>query len=121
MSSERKDNLLGVALRVTKANDIPPVPLKILVFKFSEDGLGLEHIGLGDDYLFPALSSDNKMGDFDKMLAFMGTEQWTPGEVSSQTGIPLSFVIDQILKSGYFKPTQIIANKRYYKVAEAGA
>ena len=121
VSSERKDNLLGVALRVTKANDIPPVPLKILVFKFSEEGLGLEHIGLGDDYLFPALSSDNRMSDFDKMLAFMGTEQWTPGEVASQTGIPLSFVTDQILKSGYFKPTQIIANKRYYKVAEAGA
>ena len=121
VSSERKDNLLGVALRVTKANDIPPVPLKILVFQFREDGHGLENIGLADHHLFPTLLADKKMSAIESLIAFMGDEEWTTTDVSSQLGLTASWVSERFLHSGLFIQTRTDKHKKFYRVKEAGA
>ena len=121
VSSERKDNLLGVALRVTKANDIPPVPLKILVFQFREDGHGLENIGLADHHLFPTLLADKKLSAIESLIAFMGDEEWTTTDVSSQLGLTPSWVSERFLHSGLFIQTRIEKHKKFYQVKQAGA
>ena len=121
VASERKENLLGVSLKVTKANDIPPVPLKILVFQFKEDGLGLENIGLADQNLFPTLMVDKKMSQIETMIAFMGDDEWAGTDIAAQLGYQSSWVSNQLVNSGLFFSPRTVGHKKMYKVTEAGA
>jgi len=117
VSSERKENLLGVALRVTKANDIPPVPMKILVFKFADDGFGLENIGLADQALFPTLLSDKKMSPIETLLAVVEEAgSISTKDAATELGYSPSWVSQQFLGSGLFEFARSEGHSKFYKV-----
>ena len=117
VSSERKDNLLGVALRITKANDIPPVPLKILVFKFADDGIGLENIGLADYNLFPSLLSDTKMTPIQTLIAIVEEAgALSTKDAASELGLSSSWVSQQFLGSGVFEVDSTDKHSKLYRI-----
>ena len=118
VSSERKDNLLGVALRITKANDIPPEPIKILVFKFADDGIGLEHIGLADYNLFPSLAVEKKVTQIETLINYVQeVGSVSTNDAAEELSMLPSYVNNQFVHSGFFQFASKEGHKVLYKVS----
>jgi len=77
----RTRDLMGVALQVTKANDIPKPPMRFWGLEFAEGGYGLKSIWSARESEFPTLAAGKRMSIEEGVLAFLEREQ--PATVSA--------------------------------------
>jgi len=73
LAQHKEDDLMGVGLQITKANDIGQKPLFILALEFSPTGLtGVRRAGNGE---FPEIESQKMMGLKDAVKEWLLSEQ----------------------------------------------
>ena len=126
VSSQRNGSTLGVALAITKANDLPPVEPRILSFGFAEDGSGLEYITSGSKAEFPELLADvniSKVVHLRNYVEGFGDTGTTTTRAEQDTGLGTSFINRQFTKpthdGGIYERTQTKqdgTNAVFYKV-----
>lgn len=109
-----KENKLGIALRIVKANDIPPQDQpQILSLEFQDEFLIGIHKGTQDEY--PKLFLVGDEDDYTRVTNYLEAAGEDYGEsISSATGVDKAHV-HRLLKK-YFVQTRKEKNRVYYGV-----
>lgn len=108
LSGERRGSIKGLALEVTKANDIEIPPRAYLAFEFStadEDGQNrLLSVRKAEAKDFPELMLNGKSAsNIDKLLAYLTeASEASVGEAADKTGVPYTKVSEAFNHSGKF-------------------
>ena len=124
IASQRNANRLGIALTVTKANDLPPVESKILSFEFAEDGSGLQAISTGSKMDFQELLADNNISNallLRRYVESFGETGATTTQAYDDTSIPKTFISRQFTDpTGPYvsASTRGPGSTKYYKIRE---
>ena len=77
LMSARNGDKLGVGLKVTKANDIPPQPVMVMAYEFDEQGLSAAYRAKMSD--FPEMMGQQDMSLADEL------EDWPLDEAGNAT------------------------------------
>jgi hypothetical protein len=87
MASEEKDNLLGVRMDITKANDIPRHKTPAMAFEF--DSMGLSGVRASVNGEFPKLTEDPHISNRERIAAYLLAEGAAPiRDIALDNGIP---------------------------------
>lgn len=120
---ERRGNVLGLALRVTKGNDIAQPPIDYIAFEFSDedqDGESyLENIRRAKASEFPELSTSTTKTRLEQLVDWMHTvTKATTTEAHNATGFPISDVSNWFNHSGKFESAGIEGRNVFYRIRE---
>lgn len=118
VKTEPRLTSVGIALEITKANDIGHYTPQYLALEFGAPDSPLESIRLATDTEFPELSADKKAGPVEQMIAIIDQKggRAMPTEISDGTRLSPSRVSD-LLKRKEFVFLEQVGRNRFYGVA----
>lgn len=115
--SELKDSTLGIGFQVTKANDLPKVPLSIYALEF--DTLGLTNARKARKLEFPSIEDKEKKSLDDVVMDYILEEETadaTATQVAKALGCSRPYVANLLRNSGKFVQTRIIGKEVFYGI-----
>ena len=85
MSEQKEIDLLGIAMQIVKANDIPKFPVETLAMEF--DTLGLSNIRFAKKWEFPELASKRKTSLEEEILDYLSeNSKASATQIANATG-----------------------------------
>lgn len=116
--SELKDtSTLGIGFQVTKANDLPRIPLSIYALEF--DALGLTDVRKARGFEFPAIEDKEKRSLEDMVTDYILEEETadaTATQVATALGCNRPYVATLLRNSGKFVQTRTIGKEVFYGI-----
>lgn len=124
VKSHQRDNTLGLMLKATPANDIPPPPPVYYSLEFAEEGdvSGLAHVEEAKKADWPEIALEEAMGTVDRILTWVEDQgRATSTEVAEALHLDVANVSRTFHKSGRFEPAGREGRQVYYQVKKANA
>jgi hypothetical protein len=117
VTSQRVDQVLGIGLRVTKANDLGPVPLGIVALGFGA-GTGLLGARPAKQYEFPDIESPQAppgpLGRSDVVARFLARNgAASPTEIAEATGLNRQGLYDVLGTPRFVKLAKTVQGQLY--------
>ena len=119
VSSQAKDNTLGIALEIVKANDIGKFPPQYLALQFSAPDAPLVGIKTATSGDYPELSAGKGMSRQQTVIAFvLKAGRATATQTANATGLPRPDISTMLLHSGEFQMVEKVGKDVFYGVID---
>lgn len=120
LSSDQRNNLLGIRLEIKKANDIRRPAPEYIALEFSDTTEDSELVDIrpAREYEFPELDADKTMSGNERLAVYMAkVDEATTSQAAKETGIDIGQVSRMFTKSDVYQFARKAGREVYYRMA----